>query len=138
MLLVDCEKARLQWPSMKEILDFIVGPGEDENRTRYRTVMNGQLLKEPPQEITVHWNHLNEYVPGETRLIHFTRQSTQPWRNPEHPYTSVWKEQLLSAIRAGQVSKEEVLAACERSSPNPTHWKEVDMHPYWRGCMDEV
>jgi len=92
VLLVDCEKARLQWPSMKEILEFIVGPGEDENRTRYRTVMNGQLLKEPPQEITVYWNHLNEYVPGETRLLHFTRQSTQPWRNPEHPYTSVWKE----------------------------------------------
>ncbi len=138
VLLIDCEKARLQWPSLKETCDFILEQGEAERCNRYRWAMNGGLLKVLPQEITVYWNHLNEYTPGETRLLHYTRQSTQPWRNPEHPYTHLWKEQLLSAIRSGAVSKDEVLAACDASSPNPTHWKEVVMHPYWRGCMEEV
>lgn len=60
----------------------------------------GQLPKE--------WNHYNLYVPGETRITHWSKVAEQPWtdagydRNPARQH---WVDCLLEVIEAGGLSK---------------------------------
>ena len=138
VMLIDCEKARGIWPTIEEIRSFIKTGAKEEARKRYGAAMAGYLLKFRPQEITHYWNHLNEYEPGKTRLLHYTRQRTQPWRYPEHPLTGVWKDALLDAIRSGIVTKDEVVSACERFEHIPEKLQYNGMHPWWRSCLNEV
>lgn len=64
-----------------------------------------------PVELPVHWNHLNVYVPGLTKLLHFTKEDTQPWYKPDHPLAKHWKAEFQTALKLGYITREEVLAA---------------------------
>ena len=58
--------------------------------------------------ITEVWNSLEKYVPGETKLLHFTDMDTQPWLSTRNPHGGLWVETLLRAISAGAVSLEQI------------------------------
>ena len=49
------------------------------------------------------WNHLEHYIPGETKLIHYTAVPTQPWKNEDNPNGRLWEDAFVRACRAGYI-----------------------------------
>jgi len=123
--LFDCD--RLRW----EIDDIVAGL--DEKRYSYAELMSDLCLVPPEQiaeTIPNEWNDLERYMPGRTKLLHFTVVPIQPWKNDENPLAEVWMQWYREAVEAGAVPPEEVealvraghakssLTAVLRRSPN--------------------
>jgi len=59
----------------------------------------GRLKRKIPSE----WNHLDRFLPGKTKLLHYTRMPTQPWVKPGHPVGSLWFNYLAQAVQTGVI-----------------------------------
>lgn len=129
VMLIDCARARDSWPTLARIEELLAGPGKRRN---YRHLMLGRYLKHPPAHLDAAWNHLDVYVPGKTRLLHYTDLYKQPWRDPRHPHSELWGEALESAIADGAVGRDEVERACERFEVSPNGKFLAGLHPHWR------
>lgn len=52
------------------------------------------------------WNSLEEYIPGQTKLLHYTEMYNQPWlRNPSHPLGHLWFSELREAVSDGSIDR---------------------------------
>ena len=80
-------------------------------RDAHASVITGEWWSFRPWEVEGKWNDLDHYEP-ETKLIHYTRIDTQPWRHPHHPNAAIWREWLERAVLAGAIGQEELAAAC--------------------------
>lgn len=54
------------------------------------------------------WNSLERYVPGETRLLHYTDMGTQPWVSPDNPLGYLWIAELREMLAGGAVEMSEL------------------------------
>jgi lipopolysaccharide biosynthesis glycosyltransferase len=61
------------------------------------------------------WNHFNIVEP-DTKLTHFSYVRAQPWKNPSHPLTKFWGQWLRKAIRAGAVTRLELMREIMRGA----------------------
>jgi len=61
------------------------------------------------------WNHFN-IVEQDTKLTHFSYVRSQPWKNPNHPLTQFWGKWLRQSIRAGAVTRLELLKEIKRGA----------------------
>jgi len=129
VMLIDCACAKYSWPTLEATVDHLRSLDRDGRSTYYSFVMSGGHLRRLPAQIPSYWNHLNQYEPGVTRLLHFTGQMTQPWRYPEHPLAKLWKAALLEALKVGRVHPDDVRAACNQ----PAAWE--CMHRYWLSVL---
>jgi hypothetical protein len=66
------------------------------------------------------WNSLERYEPGETKLLHYTDMWLQPWLVRGNPRAALWIRELVEAINAGFVKREEVEEAVERRWIRPS------------------
>lgn len=103
VMLLDCD--RLRWN-----IHEIVGRLEDGKLDYADLMMRLRIL--PEEEIGDHvplaWNSLERYVPGETKLVHYTVVSMQPWKCVTNPNERVWLRYYRDAIRVGFVNPEDV------------------------------
>jgi lipopolysaccharide biosynthesis glycosyltransferase len=70
------------------------------------------------QALDPRWNHLNIVRP-DTKLVHFTHVTTQPWRRPSHELTSTWLGYLKDAMKRGGVKRSEVIREVFRRHVHP-------------------
>lgn len=131
VMLIDCEKARSQWPTMSAIRAWLNEDGIRDAALRYRKLMRGRLISTPPRAIDDAWNHLDHYVEGKTKLLHYTDLVQQPWRYPGHRFAHLWQAALIDALEAGEVSEAEIVTACARFDPQKTGPAAGQMHPHW-------
>jgi hypothetical protein len=106
VMMLDCE--RLPW----DVRD-IVG-GLDEGRYTYQQLMFEMCLVQPEEindALPSEWNHLEHFEPGETKLLHYTAVTTQPWRNNDNPLRGVWEQAFVEAVKDGAVTVDEVRLA---------------------------
>jgi hypothetical protein len=54
------------------------------------------------------WNHFNVNRP-DTKLTHFSHVRSQPWKSPEHELTDFWAGWMMDAMKAGYLTKEELV-----------------------------
>ena len=135
VMLVDNERAR-DWPTMDELAHHLVtAPGR--RRFHYRRLMTGRRLDPSPGFLEETWNHLDTFVPGETRLLHFTNRRTQPWFYARHPLAHLWGEALVAALADGAVDEDEVLAACADFRVGRNGFAESGLDPHWAGLVRE-
>jgi hypothetical protein len=66
------------------------------------------------------WNHLEHYVPGETKLLHYTVVPTQPWKNDRSPLKEIWEPEFQEARAAGVVHPQEALRLARRGHIKPS------------------
>jgi hypothetical protein len=105
VLVLDCEQ--LPW----DAADII--RGLDEGRYTYLELMFDLCIIDPDliaETLPEAWNHLERYLPGETKLLHYTNAPTQPWRSRDNALREVWMQAYRDAVRAGAVPPEEVEA----------------------------
>jgi hypothetical protein len=96
--MLDCES--LTW-KIDKIIDSL-----DAGELTYEELLFGMALVPPNQVrdgLPEGWNHLEHFVPGDTKLIHYTAVPTQPWKSRENPNTKLWEEAFVRACRAGYV-----------------------------------
>lgn len=81
-----------------------------ETGVQYRDILNGRYYPRGMVRgvIPGEWNTLDKYLPGKTKLIHYTRMWTQPWYVDDHRFGDVWYEALAEAVREGFLSREAV------------------------------
>ncbi len=80
------------------------------------------------------WNHLNVYLPGKTKLLHYTREPDQPVYKPGvHKHGIVWETALQAAIKAGAVDPETFQDALRLwTAPRIDHRPFQGLHPHYR------
>ncbi|MEM1367947.1 MAG: glycosyltransferase [Cyanobacteria bacterium P01_H01_bin.15] len=105
VMLLDCSKLS-HW----RVESFIVNM--DQGAFRYREMM---FLEKPfcdryPVDIAglpSYWNHLDR-INSETRLLHFTDLTSQPWLFPHNSTAHVWEQYFLAAISAGYLNSQQL------------------------------
>ena len=96
------------------------------------------FMKSPILNIPSYWNHLNVHEDTVTRLLHYTKEPEQPWYKPDHPLSGLWKKELLKAINAGEVSREDFANALDLwKRPKLDHRKTQGLHPYYSKFLKE-
>jgi hypothetical protein len=132
VMLIDCEKASY-WD-----MDWMWG------LMRKREVSYGHFMHHvwnkfgAANKIGKEWNSFNHYEEGKTKLIHYTREQTQPWYQPQHKFKKVWEQLLIEAIRAGAVPREELEIAISRfgKPEKGDRRRTFGVHPEFRPCMN--
>lgn len=131
VMLIDCEQAK-GWPGFD--IDFLL---EDLQRTptkeHYGFMMHAQWL---PQNliapVAAKWNHLNKYVAGQTRLLHYTSEPQQPHTTPDHPLAHLFQAELEDAIKAGVIPKGEFEEALDKFGVKEDWRPKNGIHPWYR------
>lgn len=134
VMLIDCEKAR---GHNEFYIALALGWLKKHNtKKEYADFMHAAWLKDGVVRIGNEWNHLNEYrsTLGKdcTRLVHFTKEDSQPWYMPTHPLAHLWENELKAAITASVISKGEFEAALGKWNVKED-WRPTNgLHPHYR------
>jgi hypothetical protein len=108
VMMLDC--SALRWDIAE-----IIG-GLDAGRYDYKQLMSDLCIVQPEhidERIPTEWNHLEQYVPGVTKLLHYTIVPTQPWKNDKNPLADLWLEGFRAAARDGAISEETLRTSVE-------------------------
>ena len=141
VLLLDCD--RLAWKASEIIA------GLDEGRYDYKQLMQQFCFVSEERKKPVlpdGWNSLERYVPGETRLLHYTDMNTQPWISHRNKNGELWYSCLREAVQdkfisvdflnqeieAGHLSPEILLWAGLPDPNNYARMKASFIPPYTR------
>lgn|SRR3990167_8078698 len=131
VMFIDCTKAKTQFPKQNIILSSLE---KDTTREYYRRLMTGLELKTKPQMIPNFWNHLNMYEANKTCLLHYTTEHLQPWYKPSHPLTTIWESELIKAMDAGYVTRNDILHFTQKwdATIDGKKTRYSGIHPYWK------
>jgi hypothetical protein len=129
VMLIDCH--RCEWVP-DEIWQLLL------KGYNYTKLMRLGFMKAPILKIPTYWNHLNTHEDTVTRLLHYTKEPEQPWYKPDHPLASLWKAELIKAINAGAVLREDFVSALDLwKAPKIDHRKTQGLHPYYSKFLKE-
>lgn len=111
VMLLDCQRARFD---LQLIFDEI-----DQGLYSYRDFSRytDKFSAHHPSKIgsiDPHWNSF-DYHDHQTKLIHYTRLHTQPWKHRNHPYGQLWFDYFKEAQEAGFITEQDIYEARVRS-----------------------
>lgn len=131
VMVIDCERARgFSGFHLSSVLDDLRASPTKEH---YGSVMHASWLPENRvAHVGVEWNALNVCKPGVTKLLHFTAESSQPWYKPDHPHAGLWKSELIKALEAGVVTRDDMQEALDNWGKKED-WRPTNgLHPVYR------
>ncbi|MCU0549111.1 MAG: hypothetical protein MUC48_07165 [Leptolyngbya sp. Prado105] len=104
VMLIDCEKVK--W-SIRELLEKL-----DQNVFSLANLMYmGEQFRRHYQlsvaALPCEWNHL-DYVDAESKLVHFTDLTSQPWQFHHNPVSDLWEQAFLEALDQGAVTQADI------------------------------
>jgi hypothetical protein len=113
VMLLNCKT--LAW-KISDIVDKL-----DRGELSYEELVSKMTLA-PRISAAVHprWNSLEEYVAGETALIHYTDMNTQPWVSRRNRHGKVWCEALMKCVDLGIVPFSMLEEHCQRQWIRPS------------------
>ncbi len=69
-------------------------------------------------ELDSSWNVFDR-CDADTKLVHYTNLSTQPWKFSGHPYEEIWFSYFREAREAGSVSNHDLDLTIQRGFARP-------------------
>lgn len=119
VMLLNCGQLHWELPKIVEALD--------RGELSYETLMYEMAVaKAVRATIDPSWNSLEQYVPGETGLLHYTDMPTQPWVSRDNPNGPLWARDLFAALREGFLSRDYVMEHVRRGFVRPSLLAQVD------------
>jgi len=123
VMLIDCERVRWSVAALCAEMDAGAKRYPALSNLKYETGVTGKL--------TQWWNWHDRCklykaaaelgkLPDDVRLIHFTRMNTQPWLFDPHPFGTLWNNALLSAIRDGAITTDDVRREIDNQNVRPS------------------
>ncbi len=119
VMLLDC--ARLGWN-----VDDIVARLDEGSLTYHALMYDMCLAPSIGREISAHWNSLERYLPGQTRLLHYTDMNTQPWVSSANPLGALWIACLRRAVSAGFITPDELAREIDQGHVRPSLAAQLD------------
>jgi lipopolysaccharide biosynthesis glycosyltransferase len=115
VMLINCERSRFPLEKIFEEIDRGL-----YTYTEFSQMGKKFLAHHPYQigEIDPSWNVFDHADPN-TRLIHYTNLSTQPWKYPGHPQGELWFSYLREACAAGFVTDHDINLTVQRGYARP-------------------
>lgn len=127
VMVIDCAAAK-NYPYFHINTVFATLRAKPDKKT-YSEVMFPNWFK--PGQIPNHWNHLNVYEEGKTRLLHYTKEPEQPWYTPDHPFAQKWQMEFQVALSLGYITEIEVVDAVARFGIKED-WRSTNgLHPFY-------
>jgi hypothetical protein len=129
VMVLDCWRLKHnEWVDIDKVVGWLKAHTE---KKEYAHLMHGGFL-DKTDPLPVEWNHLNEFLPGRTKLLHYTKEPEQPWYKPDHPLSDLWKFELVKALQAGVVTRadmDEALAMWGKK----VDWRPTNgLHPHYK------
>lgn len=135
VMVIDCALAKTQ--PLFHFTQLHAYLTKNTSQTAYAGVMYPNWLKPAPGKLGNEWNGLNYYAAGVTKLLHYTTEPDQPTYKPNHPLAYLWQEELLLAIKAGEIPKAEFEAALAKWNVKED-WRATNgLHPAYRKYLNE-
>ena len=135
VMVLDCAAARPNWGfSIGRVLEYLKA---HPTKHAYADFMHATWLHPKPVPIPAHWNALNVYEKGKTKLLHYTKEPEQPHYKPDHPLAGLWQDALARAIRAGAVPKSEFEFGLDQWRKVEDWRKTNGIHPFYRKFLGE-
>ena len=125
VMVINCDKCNPEQWSREAIFSRIRSTGKPHSPPAvkvYQKIMHGQLVSEVPFPLELRWNEFNTLHP-DSKLLHYTFETTQPWYQPEHPLTAIWEAELVRAIVARHVTAEHLREAIALGKAGSTDWR---------------
>lgn len=130
VMVIDCGRAGGPYWQFR-IADVLAWLRANPGAQNYANLMHGVGLP-VAAPLPKWWNHLNGHTPGKTKLLHYTKEPEQPWYRPDHPLAHLWKAALVSALKAGAVTRADMEAALARWGVKED-WRGTNgLHPEYR------
>lgn len=97
----------------------------DAGRRSYSQLMNLKGLDGVSRSIDPNWNcmdrpDLRRMINSQSRLLHYTDMHHQPWLKAGHPAEEAWIRELKAALRAGHISRNDILREIELQHVRPS------------------
>lgn len=98
VMLLNCSELKWHLPEIVAALD--------RGELTYETLMYEMAVaRRVRAAIDPSWNSLEQYVPGQTNLLHYTDMPTQPWVFLDNPNGALWVGVLFQAVDGGYISR---------------------------------
>jgi Glycosyl transferase family 8 len=110
VMLIDCERTRFPLPEIFNEIDQGLYTYTEFSQMG-KNFQTRRLYK--IGELDPAWNSFDR-ADQETKLIHYTNLSTQPWKYPGHPFGKLWFSYLDEAREQGFVSDHDINLTIQR------------------------
>lgn len=129
VMVIDCAMAKDQMQfQLPWALEYLKACSQEG----YQKLMHGGFLTRKPGVLPTEWNHLMQYEPGRTKLLHYTSVPNQPWYKPDHHLAYPWKAALQNAIAVGMITPETIGCAVEAFGKDG-RGEPTGLHPEYQG-----
>lgn len=118
VMLIDCEKAA-GW-SLESLLQLIQAEKFTLEQMMYLGAPFRDYFKITIQALPSEWNHLDVVYP-DSKIVHFTDISTQPWRSHHNAISELWDNLFLEALDENEVKRSEVVRAAQLGQLTERH-----------------
>jgi hypothetical protein len=108
VMVIDCEKAAI-W-SLESLIERLDRHEFSLPDLMYMGSSFRDKLGLTIQSLPAEWNHL-DYVDAQSKLVHFTDLTSQPWRFDHNPVSDLWESYYLEAIAQNFLSLETIATA---------------------------
>ncbi|MBW4441672.1 MAG: hypothetical protein KME10_10635 [Plectolyngbya sp. WJT66-NPBG17] len=132
VMLLDCEKVTWRLESLIDLIEQnvfsrsnLMFVGSD-----FRTYFNLKVTPLAPE-----WNHL-DCATSQSKIVHFTDTTRQPWLFHHHPLTPFWEQFYLSAIQEGYLSLETIRKSYEKGWITHRTYAIAQMNPMLRSIIN--
>lgn len=99
VMVIQCD--RLKW-DIDQLVKRVAANGKG-----YKELMTLKGIAKVSQTVPPRWNHLDKLRP-DTKLLHYTDMTKQPWLKAGHPHADLWLACLASAVRTGKITLEQI------------------------------
>ncbi|MBT8139556.1 MAG: glycosyltransferase [Gammaproteobacteria bacterium] len=114
VMLMDCQALK-HW-DINSIVSML-----DRHELSYEQLMyEMKLATHDAINLESEWNSLEEFLPGKTKLLHYTDMKFQPWLSRKNPRAPVWIAELFQAIEHGFISRKFLRAETLAGNIRPT------------------
>lgn len=120
VMLLDC--SRLHWQVTDILRDYETG------KVTYEDIMF-KMTPTPSSEIAenlpAEWNHMENYIPGRTKLLHYTVGHEQPWLNDRNSRREIWMKDFREALNKRMITNRDVIESVRHGYGKPALLKEL-------------
>lgn len=136
VMVIDCEAAKHANWDFQRLVNIITNPKAPV--AEYRKFMYPDWMRINPEIISNDWNSLDT-TSETTKLLHYTDEPRQPPYFPSGNLASLWREELVEALKAKYIPKEVWDTAVSLwSAPRLDHRKTQGLHPDYHSLWHSI
>lgn len=135
-MVINCDRAQGEWGwHLDKVLHHL---RKRNTRDDYVKFQHFTWAKPQPGRLDPEFNSFNEYAENKTKILHMTKEDTQPVYRPDLPISRVWEHEAVEAVKVGAVDRETIEDGLAKWKVKED-WRSTNgLHPYWKKLLDYI